>query len=112
MSWGEQKRTEGKKREKKKREDNETIRRKQREDSVREERKPREGERKEQRRRRGDNTVGIQEIEMQRKVARRDKNRRARRNRATEQSSQTAGEVSTTTGFLSPGMLISFLRKN
>jgi len=57
------------------------VRRKQRENSVKEERKPREGECKEQRRRRGDNTVGIQEIETQGKAARRDKNRRARRNR-------------------------------
>jgi hypothetical protein len=65
------------------------VRRKQREDSVREERKPREGERKEQRRRRGDNTVGIQESETQRKIARGDGNRRARRNRAAKQSSQT-----------------------
>jgi hypothetical protein len=46
-----------------------TVNRKQREDSVREERKPREGECKEHKRRRGDNTVGIQEIEMQRKAA-------------------------------------------
>ena len=86
---------------------------KNREDSGKEERKPREGERKEQRRRRGGNTVGIQEIETQRKTARGDRNRRARRNRAAKQSSQTAGEVSTTTGFLfpEPGMLISFLRK-